>query len=345
MNQPWQCECGRKNKANAWYCGDCGSPWQSYGGSDRQQKQEKAPWQREADRWSQSPRRRVSPRRRKPPDGGAKGKPKGEGKGSQQKGKATTLAPDIAALPPPPTSTTVVLPKAPGTGPSQQAPEGDKKLLAALVAHMEHSEETPIELATMISHYREENHRVQGKTLHRLVSQQTEAKSALEKARADRQAYDSAWAQYVANLATLFQKQLEERQKVISQLEEAESSWETKLQDASALLSRTAGAGNTKDEVVDVEEEVDAAAATDAASDVRKEQRASQMQEIERTNLGILQALNTAKDTALEGVARDVSRSPRRKQKDTEQEHVDEVPPKMTKTAPLAKTAPPLGPG
>ena len=323
----WWCEaCRRHIKYASSYCPTCGVHWSQAGTGSYTHATghswEEPPWKERAP----SPRARQrpwSPRARPQMKGGGKDQGKRDGKGRGKSG-TSHQAPSLRDLPKPVTQRTVAMPKS-GVG-QQQIPSEERKLLGALLAHVGDKEDLPRSLKTMMAQYREDNTQVEGKLLHQMVARQTEAKRELAKLRKVQMAYEHSWAQYIVQLVKLFEKQLEERQEVQKQFQEAESAWVQQLTEASALLSKNAGVADgthKSDAIMEVEDsEVSEAAAEDSRWQMHREH-------LEQQQTDLLSAMLKAREAAeahlVDKVERD--RTPRRGgRKNTEPTLVESSP-------------------
>ena len=247
----WQCtSCRQWAKASAAFCPQCGTgrgtyashshapPWQAQGGGD---------WSSWSARRPKSPRRPQSPRRK--PGGGEPGRGKGKAKG--HKGAAPSQgqpeqpqAPRVAALPAAPEAAGLSLPKAAPSGATAggaaSSSNTDQNLLKALLTHVAQMDNVPEELATLVGQHKDEAYRAQGKAMHKVVARQQEAQRALSKVREDRQAYELAWGQYLEQLSTLMETQLQERATTLEKFDASEDAWRKQLEEASAELSKKA---------------------------------------------------------------------------------------------------------
>ncbi|CAE7614655.1 unnamed protein product [Symbiodinium microadriaticum] len=186
---------------------------------------------------------------RRKPGGGEPGRGKGKAKG--HKGAAPSQgqpeqpqAPRVAALPAAPEAAGLSLPKAAPSGATAggaaSSSNTDQNLLKALLTHVAQMDNVPEELATLVGQHKDEAYRAQGKAMHKVVARQQEAQRALSKVREDRQAYELAWGQYLEQLSTLMETQLQERATTLEKFDASEDAWRKQLEEASAELSKKA---------------------------------------------------------------------------------------------------------
>ena len=188
----------------------------------------------------------------------------------------------------------------------------EQALLKALVAHVASQENTPSELQQLLGQYQDDSHRATGKTMHKLVSKQQEARRGLTKVRSDRTAFEAAWNGYIDHLAQLLETQMGERQEAFRSFDQAEEAWRQQLEETTAALSKHAATEVAEpletinlDDDMEVQEQIVAdAAEEDVKNQVKRQQ---QREEADARANAVLQSLQ-----ALKGDRRDGSRTPRR---------------------------------
>ncbi|CAE7940536.1 unnamed protein product, partial [Symbiodinium sp. KB8] len=140
-------------------------------------------------------------------DGGGKGSDRKNAKGAFGKGKGQLMAPDVKDLlhAPKPGSLNAA-PKAAGisTGWSSDA------LLMALLPHLP-QDGLPLAIQAQIGTFKQSNTALEGKQLHALVAQKSQAEKEINKIQLQRDKYERGWAQYVAQMSELFMQQLTNR--------------------------------------------------------------------------------------------------------------------------------------
>ena len=134
-----------------------------------------------------------------------------------------------------------------------------QKLMQALGQHQEALPESVRELIAAQGRTEVQDHT---KTLHRTVSAQATARRELQKLQQSRVTFLAAWSSYIADLTSLVTKQVEEQSKALAEMDEQETAWGGKLQEATATLAKLASGGvklETKN-AMEVEESEEAAA-------------------------------------------------------------------------------------
>ena len=221
-----------------------------------------------------------------------------------------------------------------------QPTSAEGALLQQLLGAMSKSwEELPPHLRELLDEHSTEDHRLAGKTAHKLVSAQTTARRELAQVRSSRREFLAQWTAYTTKLCQTWEAQLKEKAQFISDFDAAEEKWNQQLQDTSRELARfTASGAQTVESVEDSDEELMASEAM-VDDEIQKEmqrkhfqeQMAAREQEISRN----LQAATTAAKEQEDFLARaDRERSSRRRQ---DKEAVKEGLP--TKDAAKSKSA------
>ena len=166
----------------------------------------------------------------------------------------------------------------------------------------------PSQIAALVSQYKTESHKQEGKQLHQLVAKQTQAKSALARIETERAAYDKAWAEYIDRLTQLIQDQFAQREKAVQDMDVAAEAWTGQLKDASKALAESAGSAEAKPDMeIDEAEEMVTAA-------VEQESRRRQVAEVtQRQHFSVIEALRGARESVVSKLRRDSSRTPRRR--------------------------------
>ena len=231
---PWKCGCGRQNKGASVYCGKCGHPWWETDEFQAYHTTEAAtPWQYQQP-WMNppSPRDRRRPPRAQSADEKRRGpKPKGGGKAD---GKGTTLA---EALPAPPQPIAVNHPQT--TASTAAAPSVAEQQLGSLLTALQSQQgNLPPEVLQAIEGIALTSAGQEAKGLHRAVNMQQKAKQELAKLGAQRLTACSTWAAYLQKVTETVTKQLQDHEKGLKAIDEAEISWRQSLQTASAELAK-----------------------------------------------------------------------------------------------------------
>ena len=205
-------------KAGSAYCSHCGTPgheaaeadWGGwYEGTAYTQQSQKVRWGRTAVEIYLT-QKETEPEEASCPsglDGGGKGSDRKNAKGAFGKGKGQLMAPDVKDLlhAPKPGSLNAA-PKAAGisTGWSSDA------LLMALLPHLP-QDGLPLAIQAQIGTFKQSNTALEGKQLHALVAQKSQAEKEINKIQLQRDKYERGWAQYVAQMSELFMQQLTNR--------------------------------------------------------------------------------------------------------------------------------------
>ena len=296
-------------RASATYCPSCGGHWQQVAEAEEStytRQQQPTPWRAaQGQRW-QSPRRRADPSPRR--KGRGKGKKSGEapqGKGNQVQSQAEV--PDTSQLPAPPKVPKPNLPKPP-EAPTTGAPTEDRRLLEQLMEQLAGSAtELPPSLATMVSQFHADNHRMQGKQLHQLVAKQTQAKREIARLEQEGLAFEKAWTSYMTKLTKLVEEQMAGRKQCIEEREEALGAWKTQLADATMQLAASTGSQRHTSSEMEIEE---AEAAVNQSIEDEQAQQREREQASERLQAMLLMLQSSAPAPRKE---REGSRTPRRK--------------------------------
>ena len=174
-----------------------------------------------------SPRRKPSPRRRQSSEYTPwsqnsrsrdhlqvhKGSQKGKGKGrSMRQGKGQQAF--QSELPDPPAAVEL---KAPRVSAPESAPSNSSALLGALAASRA---DLPRSVIALLDAELESEHRTQTKALHRLVSQQSNARQELTAVRRARAQYAAEWLAYLEQLCGTLDQQVTAKQKALSEFED-----------------------------------------------------------------------------------------------------------------------------
>ena len=201
---PWQCKhCSQWAKAAVTFCQNCGAKWDApppiapwapqqpwptdqqawyapHSGWEEPSRQRQRPWS--PGRPAQSPRGGKGKGKMDKGKGKDKSKAKAKG-GAEDTPRPAAKAPAIGGLPSPPSTSTVVFPKATAVAPESAISE-ERKLLQALAPHLGQLETLPSALREQFTSLADLEHRQESKTLHAWVTQRTKAKAALVKRQA-----------------------------------------------------------------------------------------------------------------------------------------------------------------
>ncbi|CAE7517987.1 ABCB5 [Symbiodinium sp. CCMP2592] len=337
-------------KSTAQFCGQCGGAW-SYSQQSSQRpwqgwdntawEQQPAPsWEpsaptsprQRADGWRgdgkgagilQRPRGR-SPRSRgkgKGQKGGKHGwEGKGDAKGKEAVASATLpqasqkqLLTDVPAAP------TMPKPNMPGS--SSQADSGGEKLppqvMDLLLALQSKKEELPQEVRALLDTQEEADHKHAGRQLHRLVTQQTQARKELSEIRRARSSFVQEWSAYLVKLTELLQKQLVTKDAAMASMAESEEKWIQQLTTSTREIKKQSAVGLEKAEEIssgsedmEVQEtEVSISAALDA-------QRQAAIEKSRQQEGRLIEALKSASEAAVQQEDQYRERTPRRKRSD-----------------------------
>ncbi|CAE7833691.1 cid11 [Symbiodinium sp. CCMP2592] len=250
--------------------------------------------------------------RKNNPGGKGLQNPKGKGKhGGKMPGKgqegsvaqAAATVPQTSALPSAPATLPPSMPATSAPSGAPSAPTSEQLLLRALVAHVQSQDGVPSELAHLMGQFQDESHKATGRTLHKLVSKQQEARKGLSKVRADRSAYEGAWSSYLSHMVQLLEKQLEDRSTTLAAYDQSEDAWQKQLEESTAELGRhaTQPESTERSEPIDVDAEMEAQeqmvadAAEEEAKLALKRQLAREQSESQARE--VLHALKTAQAT------------------------------------------------
>ena len=261
-------------------------------------------------------------------DRGGKGRDKG-GKGAAKQAPlgpppGEWVAPSIRQVPPPPTPPQALASaKATGSATSTSAPSQEKQALQQLVQAMEQTKDKlPEALKALLETHQLQESEEEAKFLHKAVSAQQKARKELSKVRTARATYLAGWSTYLGQIQEMLQKQIEDQQKVLGELDEGELQWAAALAEASSSLQNKVG-GSTElagMEGIDAEAFEDAVAvAQDEKVDnqLQLEQalrlQRAQHQASARSLLDAVAAARVKAATEAETAERDRERTPRRK--------------------------------
>ncbi|CAE7859360.1 unnamed protein product, partial [Symbiodinium microadriaticum] len=189
-----------------------------------------------------------------------------------------------------------------------------QQLVSALGAHAEALPEDVRDILARQGRVEVQDHT---KTLHKTVSAQAMAKKELQKVRQTRAAFLASWNGYIKDLTALVQEQVQEQGKALAEMDEQETMWCGKLEEATANLAKLAGE-KVKTETMDVDE-ADAAEARVAEAVVVEQELLQRRQQQQQASFNLLEALQSAKDKAASDMEADqkvrqrgASRTPRR---------------------------------
>ena len=333
----WKCKaCKQQCRLSAVFCSSCGGHWQQM----QEVPYHPAPtWAPTPQPWHgqggwESPRQRTphSPRRRqgKSQPSGGKGQ---KGKHQTEPGKGQTKSrlpeeepekwpalPSLAAVPAAPKA---ALPtkSAPAAPPVAANPDS-QRLIADLLSLIPQEQLTP-ELQRRAGQVSVDETKKQGKLMHKMVSEQTQAKKELETLRANRAAFSSAWETYVLQLLEMWKQQGEERMAALDTFAEKEAELTIRLTNVTQQLAQAASETEAKDpkepkEVKESDEEscMDSdemvAAHVQAEAEMREKHRIAR-EKFQAQHAQITGLLEEAHKEAAAASHRDGSRTPRRK--------------------------------
>ena len=320
-------------KKDANYC--CGGHWQAAGSQRSYATQpEQAPWQ---ETWRparpKSPRWRTTASPRRGGKGKGKDEPGGKGKSKaaarQMEEKQQPKAPVLEDLPAPPAAPQV-------SGPKRTQVESGaslekthlENLLKALSAA---SASLPEAAQQILAEIQQSSTQTTTRALHKAVAEQAKARTALTKVQSTRANYLRAWSEYMGNLTSLVEKQVQEQDTILEELDSAELQWSQAEQAAGQQLAKlTANDKEADEESRDmqisedlVEEAIEHEARLQAASQERK-----------AATMNMVQVLSGLRDSAAAQArehAREGSRTPRRTAPQTDSsKDVPKEPPKET---------------
>ena len=266
---------------------------------------------------------------------GAQGKDRG-GKGRDKGGKGAAkqaplgpppgewAAPSIRQVPPPPAPPQALASaKATGSATSTSAPSQEKQARLQLVQAMEQTKDKlPETLKALLETHQLQESEEEAKFLHKAVSAQQKARKELSKVRTARATYLAGWSTYLGQIQEMLQKQIEDQQKVLGELDEGELQWAAALAEAPSSLQNKVG-GSTD---LAGMEGIDAEAFEDAVAVAQDEkvgnqlqleqalrQQRAQHQAFARSLLDAVAAARVKAETEAETAERDRERTPRRK--------------------------------
>ena len=190
-------------------------------------------------------------------------------------------------------------------------------LLMALLPHLP-QDGLPLAIQAQIGTFKQSNTGLEGKQLHALVAQKSQAEKEINKIQLQRDKYERGWAQYVAQMSELFMQQLTHHEEVMQQFDQAEPQWTMRLESTTRELREKASGQGTRAKEEEDEDDVEAmgddrnpgaeaVAATAAKAKARREDQTSKNRELH-------EALQKAKLAAEASTKRTGSRSPRRDQ-------------------------------
>ena len=306
------------NKDN--FCATCATPWWNSGAPESYANTwHQTPWGDQ--NWTGAAQKPHSPRPHSPrarrlqqwqADAGT-----GKGKGGKGKDKpAGCQAPTVSQLPQAPKPGT--FPAAPKPGVSSTSSSGSQSdaLLLALLPHLS-QDGLPPALQAQLGSFRSSNIALEGKQLHALVAQKSQAQKELSKLQLQRDKYEQSWTGYMAKLSELFSKQLLEHEDILAQFNAEEEQWAQHLEMTTQELRDKTSRDGLRPRPDDMEAEAmeqdeETAAAMEAAVQEKARMEARRAVQAEK-NQELQKALHAAK-VAAEATTktRDSSRTPRR---------------------------------
>ena len=203
-------------------------------------------------------------------------------------------------------------------GPSTST--ADRQALDRLLQAMKASEQelTP-QLREILEQHKHEDAKEEARSLHKLVTSKASAKKELTRLRAARASYLQAWSGYLDQVIGTIQKQLEEHAGTMTDFLQKENQWEQALLEATTELARrTADSSDQVETITDGEEdEMDASEAKveeACQAELQSQRMAERAQAISQQSQSLLQALQVAKEQAVEEQQKDQARerTPRR---------------------------------
>ena len=212
-------------------------------------------------------------------------------------------------VPPPPKETPVTT-----TGPASGM---DGAVLQQLLGAMSRSrEDLPQHLRDILDEHITEDHRFAGKTMHKLVSNQTAAKRELAQIQTARRDFLAHWANYTNKLCLTWEKQLAEKAKTMSEFDASAERWTQQLQEATRELARLTGgsAQTVEDSDVELMESAEEQVDEELQREVQRRQLQARMEEKEQEITKTLQAAQQVSREQEAYLGRgDRERSPRRR--------------------------------
>ena len=278
-------------------------PWRDQWGTDEPRSPRK--------RWPQSPRRRKGSQK------GAKGAPegpeaKGKAKGKGQGEDASKKPPSLEALPAGPSVPAISQPKQAAA--AEAAPSQDKMQLESLLGILAASSSSlPPAAQQLIANIQESTVTSTTKAKHKAVTEQAKARQALAKVQSQRAAYLQAWQQYVNQLATLLETQVQEQTSVLEEFDQAELMWTQAEHSATQQLTKLTSTDRDSAEPADKDFE-DAEEAVDMTIETEQKLRAASeaSQHNAKRMLAALTDLQQSAEEQVQKAGRDGSRTPRR---------------------------------
>ncbi|OLQ04656.1 hypothetical protein AK812_SmicGene12235 [Symbiodinium microadriaticum] len=230
---------------------------------------------------------------------------------SQQLLQALPVVPQAAAPSTPVPSTT-------GEG-ADKLPPAMMELVAALA---QQKEALPPQVQALLEGHMATDHKNAAKSLHRLVSQQSQARLELSNIRRARAQYTAEWNSYLAGLSDLLAKQVEIKNKSMKEFAEAEEKWVTQLSTATRSIQQASGSAQAS-EVTDLTMDEDAADAMEAEVARDAERESARSMAVERATdkeQALVEALNSAQQAAAVQAEQYRERTPRRSRPPAEED-------------------------
>ncbi|CAE7942578.1 unnamed protein product [Symbiodinium sp. KB8] len=217
-------------------------------------------------------------------------------------------APSVQSLPAPPSKPAVAHKEATSSAPPEANP--DKAVLQQLVAALgAHAEALPEDVRDILARQGRAEVQDHTKTLHKTVSAQALAKKELQKVRQTRTAFLASWNGYIKDLTALVQEQVQEQGKTLTELDDQETMWAGRLQDATAHLAKLAGE-EVKPETMDIDE-AEAAESRVAEAIATEQEMLQRRTQQQQASFNLLEALQSAKEKAAMDMEADKNTKPR----------------------------------
>ena len=191
-------------------------------------------------------------------------------------------------------------------------------MLHSLLSALAKTDSLPEEVRQLAAQAKVNQAHQEGKTLHKIVAQRTDALQNLEQLEKQRTAYEASWTTYMNQLFEIVEKQLVERETTLSKMQKSRESWMEQLSESTRQLKcvpDTEISGALPD--YDMKDLDDADSVADKDSELEAARRLREKEKHERLRT----ALAAAREATLSETGRE--RTPRRKR---EPIHVDLSP-------------------
>ena len=185
-------------------------------------------------------------------------------------------------------------------------------LMSALAAS---KDELPPDIRELLEGQEAVDHRQTTKQLHKLVSQQSQAKKELHEVRRARSQFVSEWTSYLHKLTKLLEEQMGKKNTALAKLAETEERWLQQLHTSSKEIKKQSGAGLAAVEISsdDDAEDMDMQDHMVAEAAAQEAQRAAVIETSQQQEAALVEAMRLATAAAAAHEEEFRERTPRRR--------------------------------